>query len=160
MKPKSKATTRRSVGAYFLRMRFAATACLLSLSHAVAAADKPTLAAAKAAAHETATACEHRTADGLRHHIALTAAGVPVEEASGCLLRKLSTSKGGVGSAAAWGLASAAAPGRPELLAHARAQLGGKARANLRANPVALTLVLTLTLTLTRRANLSRPRGT
>ena len=106
----------------------AAAACLLSLSHAVAAADKPTLAAAKAAAHETATACEHRTADGLRHHIALTAAGVPVEEASGCLLRKLSTSKGGGGSAAAWGLASAAAPGRPELLAHARAQLGGKAR--------------------------------
>ena len=118
--------SRRSVGAYFLRMR-AAAACLLSLSHAVAAADKPTLAAAKAAAHETATACEHRTADGLRHHIALTAAGVPVEEASGCLLRKLSTSKGGGGSAAAWGLASTAAPGRPELLAHARAQLGGKA---------------------------------
>ena len=106
-------------------MRASVSACLLVLSHTVAAADKPTLAAAKAAAHETATACEHRTADGLRHHIALTAAGVPVEDASACLLRKLSTSKGG--SAAAWGLASAAAPDRPELLAHARAQLGGKA---------------------------------
>ena len=64
-------------------MRARVAACLLVLSHTVAAADKPTLAAAKVAAHESATACEHRTADGLRHHIALTAAGVPVEEASG-----------------------------------------------------------------------------
>ena len=63
-------------------MRLAA-ATLLVLVRTVAAADKPTLAAAKAAAHESATACEHRTADGLRHHIALTAAAVPVEEASG-----------------------------------------------------------------------------
>jgi hypothetical protein len=95
---------------------------------AAAAADKSsgTLAAAKAAAREAATACDHKTtADGLRHHIALTAAGVPTDEASGCLLRKLSTSKGG--TAAAWGAAAAAVPDRRELLAHAEAMLGGKA---------------------------------
>ena len=51
-------------------------------SHTVAAADKTTLAAAKAAARENAKVCEHRTADGLRHHIALTAAGMPVEKVS------------------------------------------------------------------------------
>lgn len=75
-------------------MRAVVAACLV-LWPRTAAADKPTLAAAKAAAHESATACEHHTADGLRHHIALTAAGLPVDEVSGWIEHRTSVGREG-----------------------------------------------------------------